>query len=86
MAGVGFGAGVGEIWPTPARSCRLPPTTDDGFVRTIIHPSENMEKREDKKSGSVQMKRHLVPGFRLIEIFKIILGPLRSVSDCANAF
>ena len=31
-------------------------STDDDFGRTIIHPSESIEKREENESGIVQIK------------------------------
>ena len=32
------------------------PAADDDFVRTVIHPPENVEIQEEKESGSVWMK------------------------------
>ena len=53
------------------------PSTDDDLGRKVIQHSENIERQEEKESGSaeIKLKRHLVMGFRLIKISEIILGP-----------
>ena len=66
-----------RLWPGVAV---YHPSTDDDFGRAVIHPYENIERQEEKESGSVQIKpkRHLVIEFRLIKVSELILGPLRS--------
>ena len=56
------------------------PSTDDDFGRTVVHPYENIERQEEKESGSVHIKpkRHLVIEFRLIKVSELILGSSRS--------
>ena len=55
--------------PTPTRSRRLKPTIDDDIERTAMHIPENIERWEEKESGSVQikMKCRIATGFRLIK-------------------
>ena len=62
MAGVG--AGVGKSFPasTPTLVAGYHPSRDGDLGRAIMHRLENIERLEEKESGSVETKseRHLV--------------------------
>ena len=47
--GVGVGAGVGKILPTPAGSRKTDPSTNDDLGRTVIHLPENIETQEERR-------------------------------------
>ena len=64
-----------------------PPTNND-FGLTVIHPSENIERQEEKDNGSVQikLKRHFLMDFPLNKVSEIICGPSLSLCDFVNTF
>ena len=64
------------------------PSRDDDFGRAIMHRLENIERLEEKESGSVEMKLecHLVIEFGLKRVSEIILGPSRTLCDCISTF
>ena len=73
LSGVGFGAVVGKILPTPApaRSRMIPPSTGDDFWPNSCDHPENIETAGSKESCNmeIKLKRHLAMKFRLIKGF-----------------
>ena len=74
-----------RLWP---RVVSYYPSAGDDFGRTVILPSENIERQEEKGSGVVQikLKRHLVMEFPLNKVSEIILRRSRSFCDFVSTF
>ena len=67
--GVGVRAGVGMVFRLRNRVAGYKRSTGNDFGQTVMHRHENIERQEEKKCGSVDMKlkRHLVIEFSLIQ-------------------
>ena len=102
MAGVGVGRSrplslESESELESVKFCRLRlrpgvagyhPSTDNDLGRTDMRRPENMERQEEKESGSVEtkLKLDLVIKFRLINVSEIILESSRSLRYCVSEF